>query len=145
VTTRIRGLLKNSAEVDVGILSKEEGLKLLLSSADVMDVDEASDEYRIAGEIVELCGRLPLTLAIAGGMVADNPDGFTDEVVELMKEDRLREQDDEDDSGVTLEERVCFPLFSFPSTPLPFHISLPSLDLAWLVRFTGHQQLAEND
>ena len=78
-------------------------------------------------------------------MVADNPDGFTDEVVELMKEDRLREQDDEDDSGVTLEERVCFPLFSFPSTPLPFHISLPSLDLAWLVRFTGHQQLAEND
>ena len=106
VTTRIRGLLKNSAEVDVGVLSGQESLQLLLSSADmdVGDVEEDSDEYRIAMEIVELCGKLPLTLAIAGGMISDNPDGFSDEVVELMKEDRLREQEDEDE--MTLEERV---------------------------------------
>jgi|MDSY01.2.fsa_nt_gb hypothetical protein len=108
VTTRIRGLLKNSAEVDVGVLSEGEALKLLISSAemDEGDVEEGSEEERIAKDIVELCGRLPLTLVIAGGMISDNPDGFSDDVVEVMKEDRLREQDDEDESGVTLEERV---------------------------------------
>ena len=58
-------------------------------------MERESDEHRIASEIVELCGRLPLTLAIAGGIIADNPGGLTDEVVGMMKEDRLREEDDE--------------------------------------------------
>ena len=42
--------------------------------------------------------------AIAGGMISDNPDGFTDDVLDLMREDRLRDQEDEDDSGFTVEE-----------------------------------------
>jgi hypothetical protein len=108
VTTRIRNLLKHSAEVDVGILSSADALKLLLSSAEMgeEDVEEGSEEHRVATEIVELCGRLPLTLSIAGGMISDNPDGFTDDVLDLMREDRLRDQEDEDDSGFTVEERV---------------------------------------
>ena len=109
VTTRIRGLLKNSNDVELGVLPQGEGLKLLLSSAELEEsqVEEGSDEYQIAMEIVELCGALPLTLAIAGGMVADNPEGLSQDVVEVMKEDRLRsEQGDDDNTGVTLEERV---------------------------------------
>ena len=107
VTTRIRSLLKNSREVSVGVLSREDALELLLSSADIASesMQEGGNEHRNALEVVELCGRLPLTLAIAGGMISNNPDKLSDDVVELMREDRLREQDDEE-GGTTLEERV---------------------------------------
>ena len=108
VTTRIRGLLKNSSEVSVGVLSTDDALELLLSSADMGEeaMLKGGKEHRIALEIVELCGHLPLTLAIAGGMVSNNPEGFTNSIVELMSEDHLREQDDDVDDGTTLEERV---------------------------------------
>ena len=104
VTTRIRGLLKNSAEVEMGVLPPSEALKLLLTSADIDadDIGAESEEHRIAVEIFELCGRLPLTLAIAGGMIADNPDGLTEDIVEIMKDGA----DLEDEEGHTLEERV---------------------------------------
>ena len=104
VTTRIRGLLKNSAEVDVGVLSQAEALKLLLSSADMEQekLDPDGDDNRIALEIVELCGRLPLTLAIAGGMIADNTEGLTEDIVDVLKEDHELE----DEEGRTLEDRI---------------------------------------
>ena len=104
VTTRIRGLLKNSAEVDVGVLSQNDALSLLLSSADVNaeDVQEGSDDHRFALEIVELCGALPLALAIAGGMVADNGQTFSEDIVDDLKESH----DLEDEEGLALEDRV---------------------------------------
>ena len=108
VTTRIRGLLRQAEEVDIGVLSRDQSLELLISTAEVLpaDVQVGSKGLRVAMEISELCGRLPLTLAIAGGMISDNPEGFTDDIVELMKEDYLQEQVDEDGNGMTLEERV---------------------------------------
>ena len=108
VTTRIRGLLRQAEEVDIGVLSRDQSLELLISTAEVSpaDVQVGSTGLRVAMEISELCGRLPLTLAIAGGMISDNPEGFTDDIVELMKEDYLQEQVDEDGNGMTLEERV---------------------------------------
>ena len=103
VTTRIRGLLKNATEIDVGVLSQPEALKLLLSSADVDDeLEEGSSEYLAAIEMVELCGGLPLTLAIAGGMVANTGQGFTEDILEAMKE----KQEFEDEEGMTVETRV---------------------------------------
>ena len=104
VTTRIRGLMKNASEIDVGVLSQAEALKLLLSSADMdaSDVKEGSDELRIATDIVELCGRLPLTLAIAGGMVADCGMGFSEDIAGAMKE----RHELEDGDGMTVEARV---------------------------------------
>jgi hypothetical protein len=104
VTTRIRGLLKNSAEVELGVLPKEEALKLLLSSAEVdpEDVEEGSEEFRRVTEIVQLCGLLPLTLAIAGGMVADNGQGFTEDILDALKESNELE----DEEGMTIETRV---------------------------------------
>ena len=38
-------------------------------------------------------------------MISNNPEGLTEGVVELMREDQLREQDDQE-GGTTLEERV---------------------------------------
>jgi hypothetical protein len=64
VTTRIRGLLSNTHEVDVGLLSEQDALSLLLTSAEMDSVAEGGEEHRRAKEIVELCGRLPLTLAL---------------------------------------------------------------------------------
>jgi Mrp family chromosome partitioning ATPase len=104
VTTRIRGLLKNSAEVELGVLSQEDAVHLLLTSAEMEqeELDSKGDEHRIALELVELCGKLPLTLAIAGGMIAENGQGLTEDIVEALKES----QDLEDEEGRTLEERV---------------------------------------
>ena len=104
VTTRIRGLLKNAAEVDVGVLSQAGALKLLLGSAEMddEDVEAGSEDHGIATQIVEICGRLPLTLAIAGGMVADNGQGFTEDILEALQE----QQELEDDEGMTVETRV---------------------------------------
>ena len=104
VTTRIRGLMQNSTEVEMGVLDQPEALKLLLTTADIdiRDVDESSDEYRIATEIVELCGCLPLTLAIAGGMIAENAQLISEDILEAMTE----KQELEDDEGMTVETRV---------------------------------------
>ena len=104
VTTRIRGLMQNSTEVEMGVLDQPEALKLLLTTADIdiRDTDESSDEYRIATEIVELCGCLPLTLAIAGGMIAENAQLISEDILEAMTE----KQELEDDEGMTVETRV---------------------------------------
>ena len=48
--------------------------------------------------------RLPLTLAIAGGMVADLDRGFTEDILEAMMETHGATLEDE--GGLTLEERV---------------------------------------
>ena len=136
VTTRIQKLLNNSCEVSVGVLSENDALQLLLSSANMEEgsMPEGGDEHRIALEIVELCGRLPLTLAIAGGMISDHPKGFDDELVELMREDRLRDQDDDEDgSGTTLEERIVR-RYTRPSPIFTLSISNDP-------RFTGNRSL----
>ena len=104
VTTRIRGLLKNSQEVSMGVLSEDEALAMLLKYAKVESLDEASVEYCRANEVVSLCGKLPLTIAIAGGMVASSSQGFTEDMVAMMKTDLGKEMRDE--SGMTVEERI---------------------------------------
>lgn len=49
-----------------------------------------------------LASRLPLTLAIAGGMVRDNGQRFTEDILEVMQEGHQLE----DEEGRSLEERV---------------------------------------
>ena len=63
MTTRIAGLLKNTSEVEVGVLTQSDALVMLLSAAGMSE--EVLDETatRQANEVVELCGRLPLTQA----------------------------------------------------------------------------------
>ena len=52
-------------------------------------------------EIVDLCGRLPLAVAIAGGVVM-NHGGLDDDLVAVIRADQLRGERD----GVTVEERL---------------------------------------
>ena len=105
VTTRVRKLLTKSTDIELGVLPQDEALKLLLASAEMTDeVSDGSDEHGLAFEVVELCGRLPLTLAIAGGMVADVGQGFTEDILEAMME--ACGANLEDEGGLALEERV---------------------------------------
>ena len=71
VTTRIRGLIKGGSEVAIGTLSQVDALKLLAATAEVDDYDplekgetDVNNQYRMACEIVELCGYLALTVFI---------------------------------------------------------------------------------
>ena len=112
ITTRIRGLVKGAAEVDVGSLSEAEALDLLMATAGI-NIDDGplngplSVEARgLATEVVNLCGRLALTVAIAGGMVCASGSAIDQEFVEVSREEGLREEEDEEGSDVTVEERV---------------------------------------
>ena len=102
VTSRIRGLLGNANEVDVGVLSEDAALELLISSADMIGEELTSDGRRVAMEIVEFCGRLPLTVSICGGIVKECQAGFSEDVLDSLKDNRGIEDED----GVALEERI---------------------------------------
>ncbi len=47
-------------------------MQLLLETADMVPPEKGLEAPRQAFEIVELCGRLPLTVAIAGGVVRNH-------------------------------------------------------------------------
>ena len=71
VTTRIRGLIKGGSEVAIGTLSQNDALKLLAATAEADEYippeegeAEGNDQYPMACEVVELCGRLALTVFI---------------------------------------------------------------------------------
>lgn len=65
--SRIRNLAKG--EISCGLLSQEESLSLLLTSADLEHLID--NPPAAALEAVECCGRLALALPIAGGMIRE--------------------------------------------------------------------------
>ena len=105
VSTRIRRLLGGGpecADVDVGVLTQEEAVRLLLDAAGLeIPGGDQGEVPQQAREIVDLCGRLPLTVAIAGGIVG-NYGTLEDDLVQMIKEDQLRGEAE----GVTVEERI---------------------------------------
>ena len=72
VTTRMRSLLNGAAEVQCGVLSMEASLELLLRSGGCEQLLDAPPSAAL--EAVELCGRLPLALGIAGGIIDELAD-----------------------------------------------------------------------
>ena len=67
ITTRIRNL--GDGEISCGLLSVEESLSLLLTSAGLEHL--VDNPPAAALEAVECCGRLALALPIAGGMIRE--------------------------------------------------------------------------
>jgi len=81
ITTRIRKL--TDYEIACGLLSVQESLTLLLSSA---GLDHLLDNPPAAAlEAVECCGRLPLALPIAGGMIRELEEVWEVELVPMLK------------------------------------------------------------
>ena len=83
ITTRIRNLA--DGEISCGLLSVDESLALLLTSAGREDLLEAPPVA--AMEAVECCGRLALALPIAGGMIRELRELWESELVPMLKEE----------------------------------------------------------
>ena len=67
ISTRVKALLSGGHQVEVGLPSPADSARMLLSAA---DVDDMSHEPTGVREIVDLCGRLPLALGIAGSLAS---------------------------------------------------------------------------
>jgi len=81
ITTRIRNL--GDGEISCGLLSDEESLALLLTSAGLENLID--NPPAAAREAVECCGRLALALPMAGGMIRELDDVWETELVPLLK------------------------------------------------------------
>ena len=109
VTSRIRGMLGDkAAEINVGDLSEEEALALLLKYAgEEALLDEKSSgrakEYERAVQITALCHQLPLTISIVGGMVKHNSSGFAADLLGMLESDLGVAKDEK---GASVEERI---------------------------------------
>jgi hypothetical protein len=96
ISTRIKALLAGGHEVEVGLPSAADSVRMLLSAADV------EDNFCVpkgVSEIVDLCGRLPLALAIAGRLAASLDLVGMDDWTGMI--DVLREELHESHSGGT--------------------------------------------
>ena len=85
VTTRMRSLLKGATEVQCNIMDEAASLELLLRAGGCEELLEEPPPAAI--QAVKACGRLPLALGIAGGMILEMADTWQEElVVELEQE-----------------------------------------------------------
>ena len=89
VTTRIRDLAVGEAAISCGLLSLDESLSLLLSSAGLTHLIESPPVAAL--EAVECCGRLALALPIAGRMMASLEDVWQTELVPILRAELAEE------------------------------------------------------
>jgi hypothetical protein len=68
ISTRMNGLLDGGHQLEVGLPSPADSARMLLSAA---SVDKHSREPKGVREVVDLCGRLPLAMGIAGRLAAN--------------------------------------------------------------------------
>ena len=85
VTTRIRSLLGGAAEVQCEVMDEAAALELLLRTGGCADLLEAPPPA--ADAAVRACGRLPLALGIAGGMIAELADSWQSELVAELEQE----------------------------------------------------------
>eukprot|EP01046_Picozoa_sp_COSAG06_P090955 COSAG06_NODE_37256_length_437_cov_0.955621_1_plen_145_part_11 len=67
ISTRMKALLSGGHQVEVGLPSSSDSCRMLLAAA---DADVGGRQPSGVSEIVDLCGRLPLALGIAGRLAA---------------------------------------------------------------------------
>eukprot|EP01043_Picozoa_sp_COSAG02_P005076 COSAG02_NODE_135_length_34565_cov_80.368856_30_plen_1468_part_00 len=97
ISTRIKGLLEGGHQMEVGLPSPADSSRMLLSAAGA----EESSQPKGVPEIVDLCGRLPLALGIAGRLAASYGLAGTDDWSQLI--DELKEELRDSHSGGTEE------------------------------------------
>ena len=104
ITTRIRSLLDGAAEVKCGTLSTEASLELLLRAGGCEHRLKAPPPAAL--EAVELCGRLPLALGIAGGIIEELGSAWQSELIPLLKDDFGGEAESVEERVVTASLRA---------------------------------------
>jgi hypothetical protein len=102
VTTRIKGLLADAAQVELGLPSTDESVRLLLAAA---GLDHCGSPPPEAAEVVRICGNLPLAVDLAGKFVRELgvEVGEWGQVPTILRHE-LRNAADSDDASV--EERL---------------------------------------
>jgi hypothetical protein len=81
VSTRISGLLKSSIEIQLALMTNVEAIDLLAHGAGL----DSGELPAAMLEVVGLCGRLPLCLNIASGIIADHGEHWESEVLPEMR------------------------------------------------------------
>ena len=105
VTTRIQGLVPGCEQFSLGVLDPDTAVAMLLEVAGALAVPPYGP---LLYQAVEACGRLPLTVAVAGSMLEQFGGRATEEFVRLLTEDRgeaLREGE-YGDEHVKVEDRI---------------------------------------
>jgi hypothetical protein len=69
ISTRMKGLLVGAHQVEVGLPSASDSARMLLAAAG-SGADSEQSAPKGVSEIVDLCGRLPLALGMAGRLAA---------------------------------------------------------------------------
>ena len=104
VTTRVRSLFDGAAEVQCGVLSAQASLELLLRAGGYESALAAPPAAAVRA--VELCGRLPLALSIAGGIVAELGTTWQSQLVPLLQDELGGEAQSVEERVVTASLRV---------------------------------------
>ena len=86
ISTRVKGL--GEKEISCGLLSVEESLALLLTSAGLKELIQSPPPAAL--EAVEHCGRLALALPIAGSMIKELEEVWETELVQMLKHELVR-------------------------------------------------------
>ena len=106
VTTRLKGLVLGAGEFELGLLSPDDAISLLLECAGEKTVTKPYPEiYRKAAE---LCGFLPLVLSIAAGILEQQGSVVDESFISLLSADHgevLREGEHGDEM-VSIEDRL---------------------------------------
>jgi hypothetical protein len=98
ISTRMNGLLTGGHQLEVGLPSPSDSARMLLAAA---DIDGMSHVPRGVPEIVDLCGRLPLALGIAGRLAASLGLDDWSGMIDVLKEEIRQSQ-----SGCTGEAMI---------------------------------------
>ena len=88
ITTRSRlGALPGAVHVDIDVLDPVQCVELL---SRIAGPDRFEDEKEATAQLIELCGRLPLALRIAGARLSARPHWTVDQLVERLENESRR-------------------------------------------------------
>jgi len=105
VTTQMEKLLQGKSGVEsfeMGQLEQAAAISLLEATSGL----SSGEGGEFAPRVVELCARLPLTIGIAGGIVAETGEGITSKLVELIADSDLNFCEVEGDQMCMVEDRI---------------------------------------
>jgi hypothetical protein len=88
ISTRIRHLLADAFAVEIGKPSVEDSIGILMGAAELGGSEHAAPAE--AREVVELCGRLPLALVMAGKLILELEVGSRWDGITSILRDELR-------------------------------------------------------
>jgi hypothetical protein len=98
ISTRISGLIQGATEVQLSLLSPQESVEMLMHMSEVSTELDASSELV---QISSLCGRLPLIIGIAAGMIKSLGSNWRGNVLGMLQEDISAAMAEESDIGLS--------------------------------------------